>query len=150
MGLVIIRRDLFHAGYNEPLFVKSLDKKTHKHLVYVFIIIMDVALEEFQAKLDDLAKRMYPDAGKVYPSLYIISLENECLFFHVSDPKPYEQIIEESQKYEYVQTNKPIKVLYEMKKVDLEEVDPLVEKFMDMFGKDSVECNTTATIFIQT
>jgi hypothetical protein len=109
---------------------------------------MDILL--LQAKIDALAKKLYPPTLIPSPSLYIISLENDCLFFHYSQPKPETEILEECQnKYEYVRVNAPIKILYEMKDFCIEEVDPLVKKFMHMFGVDNTRGGSYTDIILQ-
>ena len=109
---------------------------------------MDILL--LQAKIDALAKKLYPPTLIPSPSLYIISLENDCLFFHYSQPKPEAEILEECQsKYEYVRVNEPVRILYEMKDFEIEEVDPLVKKFMHMFGVNNARGGSYTDIILQ-
>lgn len=106
---------------------------------------MDILL--LQAKIDALAKRMYPVPLPDGPSIYFISLENDCMFLHLSLKKPADQILKECEDtYEYAKVNRPVKIVYEMKPYDIYEVDTLVKKFMHMFGQDKTRGGSYTSI----
>lgn len=71
-------------------------------------------------------------------NLYFISLENDCMFLHHCEKKEHDQdIIDQCLlKYEYVQINRPRKIVFTLKNVHSYEVDEIVELFMCQFGID--------------
>lgn len=95
-------------------------------------------IENLSKNIDDLAKRMRSALPHPGPSLYFVSLENDRMLLHFSDKKSDEIILEEcSHLYEFARIHKPLTLAFELKSVDIHEVDALVKKFMFMFGIDN-------------
>jgi len=71
-------------------------------------------------------------------NLYFISLNNECMFLYHCEKKENDQDIMDEclLNYEYVQINRPRKIVFTLKNVKSCEVDEIVELFMCQFGID--------------
>lgn len=67
--------------------------------------------------------------------LYYVALENDKLMLHADFKKDNVDIIAYCEQiYEYVQVNKPIKIIYITEIQDLYDVDKDVKIYMNMFG----------------
>ena len=81
---------------------------------------------------------MSDDAYTAPLYMYYVSLENQKLMLHVDFKKDYDTIISDCEKlYEYVNVNRPIRVVYVTEVQDLYDVDKDVKLYMNMFGLDN-------------
>jgi hypothetical protein len=71
--------------------------------------------------------------------LYIIELQNEKYFFHLTNLTDEYQIMKESEfMYDFVKNNPPIKILNQMECHDVSELDYYVKLNMQKYGIDFV------------
>lgn len=77
-----------------------------------------------------------PSLSPVKPNfLYFVSLDNDKMFLYNCPEKPEKEVLEECEAlYEYVQINRPIKIVFFIPNIQYKEIDENVKLFMHQFG----------------
>jgi len=82
-------------------------------------------------------KKSDPVENKLY--MYFVSLEEDKMFLYTDFKEDDATILTKSaEKFAYMQTYKPCKIVFTMEIVDFYDVDKYVKKFMHQFGVDNV------------
>lgn len=86
--------------------------------------------------------------NKLY--MYFISLEQEKMFLYVDfKDESHESIMKKAaEKYEFIQTFKPRKIVFTMEVKDLYDIDKTVKLFMHMFGVDNTRGGSYTSIIL--
>jgi len=79
--------------------------------------------------------------------LYFISLENNKMFLYDCEEKSDDEVMAECQEmYEYVQINKPIKIVFFLPNIQKKEIDDNVKLFMHEFGIENTRGGSYSSV----
>jgi len=113
-----------------------LDENTERYII----------AEHLANYIDHLDIQLNQD-GEEPLFLYFISLQNCKMFLYHCHEKAYEEVLAECEsKYEYVQINRPLKVVFVLPNIQQYEIDENVKLFMHQFGIDNTRGGSYTTV----
>jgi hypothetical protein len=114
-----------------------LNHDTERHIVAEY-------LEDYIHHLE-----MKVDNETLSRGLYFISLENNKMFLYDSEEKSDDEIMGNCKEvYEYVQINRPIKIVFYIPNIQDDEIDENVKLFMHEFGIENTRGGSYTDIVI--